>query len=362
MDINCDMDIIRKKWRTIERLIHRLKEETLFVPVILVVLAIIGNAIFENSLRSALASEELARSTTALAEVTGTTDSANFESLSAIENKNAPTENYIADETDIFSGALIIDDSAFLNTGNPLSTNITNRDGLIIYKVQKGDTLSSIAANFGITLDTIYGANKGVKSSSLSIGQEITILPVSGIVHQVQEGETLDSIASLYEITESRITRYNAKTLARGFVTGINLIIPGAKAKNGGSSVIASLPNFPGYYALPTTGWNWGKLHNYNAVDIANACGTPIYAAAEGMVSEVKAPAWNDGYGGYVIIEHPNNTRTRYAHNQRNVVSVGDYVLQGDIIGYIGNTGLTHGVTGCHVHFEVMGARNPFAK
>ncbi|MBI2604018.1 MAG: M23 family metallopeptidase, partial [Candidatus Harrisonbacteria bacterium] len=43
-------------------------------------------------------------------------------------------------------------------------------------------------------------------------------------------------------------------------------------------------------------------------------------------------------------------------------VSVGDYVAQGDIIGYIGNSGNTHGPTGCHLHFEVMGARNPFAK
>ena len=113
---------------------------------------------------------------------------------------------------------------------------------------------------------------------------------------------------------------------------------------------------------MPTTGWNWGRLHNYNAVDIANACGTSIYAAAEGLVIDEKSFGWNGGYGHYVDIEHPNGVITRYAHTEKNSVSVGDYVAQGDVIAYIGNTGLTHGVTGCHLHFEVRGARNPFTK
>jgi len=79
-------------------------------------------------------------------------------------------------------------------------------------------------------------------------------------------------------------------------------------------------------------------------------------------VIESVVSGWNGGYGIYVLLEHPNSTRTRYAHLQKVSVSVGDYVSQGDIIGYIGNTGNTHGVTGCHVHFEVIGAKNPFAK
>ena len=114
--------------------------------------------------------------------------------------------------------------------------------------------------------------------------------------------------------------------------------------------------------SIPTTGWNWAKLHNYNAVDIANACGTPIYSSAEGLVVESSNGDWNEGYGRYIVIEHPNNTKTKYAHNQKNLVSVGDYVAKGDQIAVIGNTGLTHGPTGCHLHFEVNGARNPFAK
>ena len=116
------------------------------------------------------------------------------------------------------------------------------------------------------------------------------------------------------------------------------------------------------YFIIPTTGWNWGILHSYNAVDIANNCGTPIYAAASGLIIESVAKGWNEGYGHYVKIEHLNNTETVYAHLNENIAPGGKYVTQGELIGYMGNTGNTHGPTGCHLHFEVHGAKNPLAK
>ena len=126
----------------------------------------------------------------------------------------------------------------------------------------------------------------------------------------------------------------------------------GEKEDNGSNSLTLS---------IPTTGWNWGQLHADNAVDIANICGTPIYAAAEGLITEAKE-GWNDGYGNYLVVRHPDGIETRYAHNQRNAVAVGQYVLQGDLVSFIGNTGNTHGPTGCHLHFEVHGTKNPFVK
>lgn len=351
------MGTIPKFSKLIKHLEEHIHRATVILPVVLLIISIFANISLQNEINTAFSAEG--------GNVGGPGEVASGGALGSdatLVSRGVPDDySVVSMGEDEDPGSFIIEDSAFLNTGNPQSSVLVHRDGLIIYKVQKGDTLSSIAANFGISLNTIYWANKGVKGVSLKIGQEITILPVSGIIYQVASGETLDSIASTFSIPESRILKYNPKVLSQGLSTGVSLIIPDVKPI--ATAVTTSkLPDFAGYYAIPTTGWNWGKLHNFNAVDIANACGTPIYAAAEGLVAEAKTGGWNEGYGGYIVIEHPNNTKTRYSHNSKNVVSIGDYVLQGDTIAYIGNTGNVHGPTGCHLHFEVIGARNPFAK
>lgn len=112
---------------------------------------------------------------------------------------------------------------------------------------------------------------------------------------------------------------------------------------------------------IPTTGKNWGRLHGSNGVDIADICNKNIYATDAGLVIEsVANNAWNSGYGNFIRIRHPNGIVTKYAHIKKNIAKVGDYVLQGDPIALIGNTGEVQGVTGCHLHFEVEGATNPF--
>jgi LysM repeat protein len=257
---------------------------------------------------------------------------------------------------------VIVDSSYLLNKDNPLSNVLPTRGGLLIYKIQKGDSLAKIAASFGISLNTILWANPSINSDSLNVGKEIVILPVSGVLYNVQAGDTLNSIAQKYSIDAQKIIAYNPGLSPAKLGSIQTIIIPNGKPIKNSYNLSGALPNYPGYFAIPTTGWNWGILHNYNAVDIANACGTPVYASAEGMVVEQTSSGWNGGYGNYVLIEHPNNTKTRYAHLSKSVVSIGDYVSQGDLIGYIGNTGETHGPTGCHLHFEVYGARNPFAK
>ncbi len=121
----------------------------------------------------------------------------------------------------------------------------------------------------------------------------------------------------------------------------------------------SKLKDLRNYFVRPAQGWNWGILHDHNAVDIANACGTPVKAAAEGMVVEAQADGWNGGYGEYLVLEHPNGTRTRYAHLRSIQAEVGNYLKQGQVLGLMGETGEA---TGCHLHFEVEGAKNPLAK
>ncbi len=129
------------------------------------------------------------------------------------------------------------------------------------------------------------------------------------------------------------------------------------------------LPTKPGVttigYSWPATGTltskfgrRWGRMHK--GIDIAGPVGTPIDAAADGIVI---AAGWNSGgYGNLVEIRHSDGTTTRYGHNSRLSVSVGQVVRQGQQVAQMGSTGHS---TGSHLHFEIRpsggSAVNPMA-
>ncbi|OBQ36387.1 MAG: peptigoglycan-binding protein LysM [Anabaena sp. CRKS33] len=105
-------------------------------------------------------------------------------------------------------------------------------------------------------------------------------------------------------------------------------------------------------------GWRWGRMHR--GIDIANSVGTPISASSAGVVEKA---GWNSGgYGKLVDIRHDDGSLTRYGHNSRIFVQVGQRVKQGQTIAAMGSTGFS---TGPHIHFEVhpsgKGAVNPIA-
>ena len=84
-------------------------------------------------------------------------------------------------------------------------------------------------------------------------------------------------------------------------------------------------------------------------VDIGASYGTNIYATKSGTVI-VANEGWGGGYGNYVQLDHGNGNYTLYAHMSALAVSTGDYVSQGQVIGYCGSTGVS---TGPHVHYEI---------
>jgi murein DD-endopeptidase MepM/ murein hydrolase activator NlpD len=93
-------------------------------------------------------------------------------------------------------------------------------------------------------------------------------------------------------------------------------------------------------------GWRWGRMHA--GIDIAADVGTPIFAAADGVV---ECSEWNSGgYGNMVEVRHPDGSMTRYAHLSRSLVKAGQKVKQGEQIADMGSTGYS---TGPHLHFEV---------
>jgi murein DD-endopeptidase MepM/ murein hydrolase activator NlpD len=105
-------------------------------------------------------------------------------------------------------------------------------------------------------------------------------------------------------------------------------------------------------------GWRWGRMHR--GIDVAGPVGTPIVAAADGVVITA---GWNSGGYGYLVeIQHPDGSMTLYAHNNRILVQKGQQVSQGQQISEMGSTGYS---TGPHLHFEVhpagKGAVNPMA-
>ena len=93
-----------------------------------------------------------------------------------------------------------------------------------------------------------------------------------------------------------------------------------------------------------------GDGRGHKGVDFAAPYATPIYAAASGTVTDA-AGGWNSGYGNAVVIENDDGNICRYAHMSWYVVNIGDEVEQGQLIGYVGSTGLS---TGNHLHFEVI--------
>lgn len=250
----------------------------------------------------------------------------------------------------------------------------TQRSQISEYVVQEDDLLSFIASDFGVSIDTLVWANGLKDADSISPGQTIRIPPVSGVIHKIAKGDTATALAKKYGVEADRIVAYNRLPQDGALEVGSDLIIPDGKMPNAvpitvarkgtttatrAAGLFGHLPNLGEYFKLPTFGFNWGRIHGRNGVDIANSCGTPIYAAADGAVTVADADGWNGGFGKYIKISHANGTETLYAHASKLFAFVGQTVGKGDKIMLMGTTGRS---TGCHLHFEVHGAKNPLAK
>lgn len=94
-------------------------------------------------------------------------------------------------------------------------------------------------------------------------------------------------------------------------------------------------------------------LRPHTGIDITAPKGTPVYATADGIVSSEKAQM---GYGTTVIINHGYSYQTLYGHLSKRVVKAGQRVKRGELIGYVGSTGLS---LGSHLHYEVLKSGTP---
>lgn len=251
-----------------------------------------------------------------------------------------------------------------------------NRQGIIEYVVESGDNLWTIAQRFNISLDSLLWANDLNKNTALTIGKSLVIPPISGVIYHIKNGDTISNIAQTYKGKTSEIKAFNGLSSDGDIFIGDILIIPNGIMPAPSTFYVSQYVPLPSsYFIVPVSSpyiiTQW--LHWYNAIDFSHegyACGKPIYAAAGGEVLKVEltmsTSKWAfGGAGNHIKILHPNGVVTMYGHIAKSLVSVGDKVSQGDRIALMGGglgmpgSGLS---TGCHVHFGVSGARNPFAQ
>ena len=265
---------------------------------------------------------------------------------------------------------------------SPMPSAATRRSsrGTSEYVVETGDTLSEIASQQGVSMASIVWANAHLKNFDfLRPGDILRIPPADGVLYQVKRGETLSALAKKFNADSEEVIRFNALpadgTLAAGdevFFIGGEVPLPppppvAARPRVVGGALSASAPPSSGYYGLPTSpGYRRSRgLTSYHfGVDMANNCGTPIFASQDGAVTRADY-GWNGGFGNVIVIAHPNGTETLYAHLLQIYVTRGQQVGKGNVIAQMGGSRSLQGAqagrsSGCHVHFEVHGARNPF--
>ena len=243
------------------------------------------------------------------------------------------------------------------------------REGIITYIVQPGDTVCGIAERFEISSETILWANDELEDTPdlLAIGQQLIILPVSGVYHTVEEGDTLVGIAEEYKVDVEAIIQceYNELEEPYEIKVGQKLIVPGGKEPYIPRVVHAYSGPIPEGAARGTGSFGWpvsgiitqGYWDGHRAIDIGAPEGTLVYAADSGYVVYA---GWRGGYGQMLLINHGNGFETLYAHFSDYYVDAGQSVKKGELIGRVGITGRT---TGPHLHFEIRkdgSSRNPF--
>ena len=197
-----------------------------------------------------------------------------------------------------------------------------------IHTVVRGDTLYSLARRYGVSVGALVSANRlASERAPLRVGQRLVIPAATTLpVRAVARGEP---------------NRRDAGPRARGQRPPIDFVL--------------SVPDFAddlGAFLWPTDGTvssAFGRRRSgwHRGIDIRAEHGEPIHAAAGGVVVVAGV---EPRYGRVVKIEHEYGFTTVYAHNDENLVHVGDWVTSGQRIASVGRTGRA---TNYHVHFEI---------
>ncbi|HEY1074376.1 MAG TPA: M23 family metallopeptidase [Patescibacteria group bacterium] len=211
-------------------------------------------------------------------------------------------------------------------------------------------TIASLIGMVSPTLLAAYIEKNLIPQPAQSFEAPVTA-SVSGVSTTTREDSA--DFFQYREGTAVPLTTSSSSNVARN--TARNTII--AKAQAADTHISASGYMLPIKYRGISRGIITGV---HTGIDFLAEVGTPVWAAADGTVTTADASGWNGGWGKTIVITHSESQNTRYAHLSKLIVSEGQVVKRGDVIGYSGNTGRS---TGPHLHFELRingKPRNPF--
>ncbi len=222
------------------------------------------------------------------------------------------------------------------------------------YTIQPGDTLSDLATQYDLTLDTLISFNQIKDARRIQIGDTYRIPNRDGLLYEVRSGDNLGEIASKYGTTVNAILDAN-DMVSQEITVGQVVFVPEARMNTTELKLILgelfrnpTVGRFSSGFGMRADPFT-GLPRFHNGIDLANAPGTPIRAAGSGRVVHIESQIGN--YGRFIILRHDSGFQTLYAHLDSFDVRVGQFVYQGDVIGRMGNTGRS---TGPHLHFSVI--------
>ena len=228
---------------------------------------------------------------------------------------------------------------------------------VVEHTIQQKENFWKVAKEYGVDIDTIVGANPGLKKLSAVKGQTIRVPNQKGVIHRTGEREDGQTIAELYRVPVGKITSMNNLKPKHILTSGLELFIPGAKPNQISEEMTAQF-SLRGIFGSPlpgriTSGMGMRKhpvggfRGKHTGVDLAAKEGTSIAAAAAGTVVQTGE---GDYIGKFVIIVHKDSYTTIYGHCSQILTAPGKTVKKGQIIAKSGQTGR---VTGPHLHFEI---------
>jgi murein DD-endopeptidase MepM/ murein hydrolase activator NlpD len=234
--------------------------------------------------------------------------------------------------------------------GSLVTTVSDDPPAIRAHVVAPGETLLSLAVQYGVAPQTIAYNNGITNTADLRVGQSLVVPPFDAAIHVIREGETVSDIAARFGVDMEAVVAANHAAVDATYDTpGRPLLVPMADGRYPGFRLKVS--DAPRVLA-PRVRWpTQGVITQlfspaHSGVDIAAPYGSPVVATDAGTVSAVG----HRGPGGLAVcVYHDWGLETCAYHNSEVLVEVGERVADGQRIASIGLSGVT---TGPHVHWE----------